>query len=132
LPVGAWICSFLFDIGSHIVSKPAGLAEGALWLMAIGVLSAVAAAVAGLADLRWIRPSSPAFRTATVHMMLNASLICAYAIDFGWRCRSHSYRAPTSISELAVSAACILTLGVSGFLGGRIAFGQDVRVAGRR
>ncbi|HEX9066586.1 MAG TPA: DUF2231 domain-containing protein [Streptosporangiaceae bacterium] len=122
LPVGAWICSLLFDIGSRLTPRPAALAEGAAWLIAIGVLGGLAAAVAGVADLRWIRPGSAAFRTATVHMALNVTLIFGYAVDFGWRYRSHALRTPASSVVLAFSAVCVIVLAVSGFLGGRLAY----------
>ena len=128
IPIGAWICSLLFDVFSHLVSRPGDLAEGAAWLIATGVLSAVAAAAAGIADLRWIRPGSPAFRTASAHMTINVSLIFAYAVNFGLRYRSHSLRAPVSPGLLAFSVVCVLALGVSGFLGGRLAYGHGVRV----
>ncbi len=131
LPIGAWTCSLLFDIGSRLVSRPAGLAEGSAWLIAVGVLGALPAAVAGVADMRWIRPGSPASRTASAHMALNVSLIFAYAVDFAWRYRSHALRVPVSMGALAFSAVCVAVLGVSGFLGGRLAYGHGVRVAGR-
>lgn len=129
LPVGAWIGSLVLDIGSRLVSRPAAVAEGSAWLIAIGVLGAVAAAAAGVADMRWVRPDSPAFRTATAHMALNVSLIFAYAVNFGWRYRSHALRSPVSPGALALSAACVVALGVSGFLGGRLVYRYGVRVA---
>ena len=126
LPIGAWICSLLFDIGSRLASRPAGLAEGAAWLIAIGVVGALAAAATGVADMRLIRPGSPAFRTATAHMALNVSLIFAYVVNFAWRYRSHALRAPVSTGALAFSAVCVAVLG----LGGRLAYGHGVRMAG--
>lgn len=130
LPIGAWICSLLFDIGSRLVSRPIGLAEGSAWLIAVGVVGALAAAVTGVADMRLIRPGSAAFRTATAHMALNVSLIFAYALNFAWRYRSHAVRAPVSTGALAFSAVCVVALGVSGYLGGRLAYGHGVRMAG--
>jgi hypothetical protein len=41
VPIGAWVASFVFDIGSRLVSgDAAALATGSRWLIAIGVLGA--------------------------------------------------------------------------------------------
>ena len=44
VPIGAWVASLVFDIGSRVVSKPGFLGQGSEWLIAIGVLGALAAA----------------------------------------------------------------------------------------
>lgn len=41
VPIGAWIASMAFDVSSHLVSKPAFLAEGSEWLIAIGIIGAI-------------------------------------------------------------------------------------------
>src|SRR3954451_726274 len=71
VPIGAWIASLVFDVGSHIVDKPGFLSHASQWLIAIGVLGALAAAVFGFLDLVTIPPGSPALRTALIHMTLN-------------------------------------------------------------
>lgn len=43
VPIGAWVASLVFDIGSRLVSAGAFLVQGSLWLIAIGVLGALAA-----------------------------------------------------------------------------------------
>ncbi len=48
VPIGAWVAGSVFDIASHVVEDPAFLARGAVWLIALGVLSALAAAAIGL------------------------------------------------------------------------------------
>ena len=51
IPIGAWAASLVFDITSHLVSAPAFLTAGSTWLIGIGVVGAVAAALVGLLDL---------------------------------------------------------------------------------
>src|SRR5881275_901952 len=82
VPIGAWVAGLVFDIGSHIVSKPAFLTQGAEWLIAIGVLGALAAATVGFLDLFAIPPGTAAFRTGLVHMSLNLAVTAAYAMGF--------------------------------------------------
>src|SRR5690348_14830735 len=71
VPIGAWVSSLVFDVGSRIVDDPGFLTRGSTWLVAIGVLGAVAAALVGFLDLLAIPTGTPAFRTGLVHMSLN-------------------------------------------------------------
>src|SRR3954452_25401593 len=71
VPIGAWVCSLVFDVASHIVDRPGFLNEGSEWLIAIGVLGALAAATVGFLDLFAIPTGTGAYRTALVHMTLN-------------------------------------------------------------
>src|SRR2546423_14879646 len=61
VPIGAWVSSLVFDIASRIVDHPGFLAQGSVWLIAIGVVGAVARAPAGFPR----RPVDPT-RTATL------------------------------------------------------------------
>src|SRR5512142_3286859 len=70
IPIGAWVSSLILDIGSHVVSHPAGLMRGAYWLIAIGVIGALLAALSGLLDLLTIPRGTRAFKAALTHMTL--------------------------------------------------------------
>ena len=85
VPIGAWVTSLVFDVASHLVHQPGFLSQGSLWLIAIGVLGALAAACAGFLDLFAIPTATRAFRTALVHMSLNLAVIATYAIGYAWR-----------------------------------------------
>src|SRR4051794_21117912 len=82
VPIGAWVASFVFDVASHLVEHPAFLAEGSRWLIAVGVLGALAAAMFGFLDLFAIPTGTPAFRTGVVHMSINLGVTVAYAVGF--------------------------------------------------
>ena len=47
VPIGAWIASLVFDVGSRVAGDGEFLARGSRWLIALGVLGALAAAVFG-------------------------------------------------------------------------------------
>src|SRR5690606_25906483 len=85
VPIGAWVCSLVFDIASHRVDRPGFLAQGSEWLIAIGLVGAVAAAMIGFLDLIAIPSGTRAFRVAMVHMALNLVVTVAYIANFAWR-----------------------------------------------
>ncbi|HVA75037.1 MAG TPA: DUF2231 domain-containing protein [Acidimicrobiales bacterium] len=52
IPVGAWVASLVFDIISRVNSNGSvSLVDAARWLIAVGLLGAVVAALFGLMDL---------------------------------------------------------------------------------
>jgi uncharacterized membrane protein len=124
VPIGSWVASLLFDVASHVVTGPRFLAEGSLWLIAIGVTGALVAAVAGLVDL--VRLPDVAFGTARAHVSINLLVIFAYTGNFAWRYRAHSYNAPVGLGMLGLSAVCIAAMAVSGYLGGKLSYRYGV------
>jgi uncharacterized membrane protein len=79
IPLGAWVCSLVFDIAALVGPHAAEARFAALWLIALGVLGAVAAASIGFLDLLAIPPQTPARRTAVIHAILNLTVTTAYA-----------------------------------------------------
>src|ERR1044071_2293206 len=75
VPIGAWVSAFVFDVASHLVGNPEFLALGAMWLIALGVVGAAAAGMAGFLDLLAIPSGTPAHRTGLLHMTLNLLVI---------------------------------------------------------
>ena len=126
LPIGAWLASLVFDIASYVVSEPQFLAEGSRWLIALGVLGALAAAAVGFLDLLAIPGGTRARRIALIHMILNLAVTAAFAI--GFLIRGSEPTAPVPAGPLALSAVALVALGVSGYLGGELAFRYGVRV----
>jgi uncharacterized membrane protein len=128
IPIGAWVTSLIFDLGSQLADDPGPLAEGARWLMGIGVLGALLAAMVGLLDFFTIPGRTRARRTALLHMVLNLTLTGAYTAQFFWR-PDH----PTSAvgaGPISVSAVSLAVLAISGYLGGELVFRYGIRVAG--
>jgi len=129
VPIGTWVAASVFDVASHVVAEPAFLARGALWLIAIGVLGALAAALVGFLDLLAVPAGTRAFRVALVHMTLNLLVTAGYAAGFLWRRAGGGPAAPVPWPELVLSLICLAALAASGFLGGKLAFRYGVRVA---
>jgi uncharacterized membrane protein len=125
VPIGAWAAASVFDLASRFADD-AELARSAMWLIGLGVLGAVAAATVGFLDLFAIPPGTRAFRTGLLHMSLNLAVTTAYAVNFLWRRGTGDGPVPTG--PLALALASFLTLGFSGYLGGKLAFRYGVRV----
>ena len=126
LPIGAWISSLIFDIGSRVVDDGAFLVGGSRWLIAIGVLGALVAAVFGFLDLLAIPRRTPAFSTALLHMSLNLAVVVAYAINFLIRDPDDP---AVPWAPLVLSVVSLAALSASGWLGGKLAYHYGVRVA---
>jgi uncharacterized membrane protein len=129
VPIGAWVSALVFDIASHVVDNPGFLTQGAEWLIAIGVLGALAAALIGFLDLFAIPFGTRASRTALVHMSLNLVITGAYVGNFFWRHSTYTDGRSVAGGPLALAAVSLAALGVSGFLGGKLAYHFGVRVA---
>jgi uncharacterized membrane protein len=126
VPIGAWIASFVFDIASQFVDEPGFLAEGSRWLIALGVLGALAAASIGFLDLLAIPTGTRAFRTGLIHMSLNLAVTVAFAVGFLIRGDTSG---AVGVGQLILSAAALIALSVSAYLGGKLAYRYGVRVA---
>lgn len=131
IPIGAWIASFVFDVASHfaadrLAADPVMLAQGARWLIGIGVLGALTAAMIGLLDLLAIPTGTRAFRTALLHMSSALTATTLYAIGFAIRDAEPTGPVPTA--PMVLSAAALLALGATGYLGGTLAYRYGVRV----
>ncbi|MBF6217699.1 DUF2231 domain-containing protein [Nocardia abscessus] len=128
VPIGAWVASLVFDLASRFADDPEFLVKGSVWLIAIGVLGALAAATIGFLDLLAIPTGTPAFRTGLLHMTLNLLVTLAYVVGFVWR-QGADTRVAVAAGPLALSVVALGTLGVSGYLGGKLAYRYGVRVA---
>ena len=128
VPIGAWVASILFDLGSHRSGEAEVFVKGSFWLIGIGILGALAAAVFGFLDLLAIPRGTVAFRTGLTHMALNLVIVVLFAVSFALR-RGHLDEADVTIPAFTLSAVALVLLAVSGWLGGKLAYRYGVRVA---
>lgn len=126
VPIGAWVASLIFDIASHLVPDPAVAAQGARWLIGLGVLGALAAGTVGLLDLLAIPAGTRVFRTALAHLSLALTATAAYAA--GFLLRDADPAGPVPPGLLVLSAAALATVTAAGYLGGTLAYRYGVRV----
>lgn len=132
VPIGAWLASLVFDVAALMGADTAVFTRGALWLVGIGIIGAVAAAVFGLIDLSKIAAGTPARRTGLTHMVINLGVVVLFMIGFAVRLGAGYDSAgydSVSIAGFIISLVALAALMVSGWLGGKLVFHYGVRVA---
>lgn len=127
LPIGAWTASIIFDIVGFFSEEPEAFVRGALWLVGIGIVGALAAAVFGLMDLGTLNVGTRARRTAVTHMGINLGAVILFAAGFFVRLNAETGDASTAGFVLSLVAFALV--GVSGFLGGEMVYRYGIRVA---
>jgi uncharacterized membrane protein len=129
VPIGAWVSSVVLDIAS-MAKDDTALAQASVWLIAIGVVGALLAAVFGSLDLTTIPRGTKAFTTGITHMSLNLVAVAVFAIDYGLRVKQSTPSVPTT--GFILSLVGLALIGASGWLGGKLAYHYGVRVADER
>jgi uncharacterized membrane protein len=89
-PLGAFVSSLIFDILTW--TRADGLpylVDGAFWLIGVGLVGALIAAVLGFLDLRAIPRRTRPFDIALTHLTLNAGAAVLFVIGYAWRAGDH-------------------------------------------
>jgi uncharacterized membrane protein len=127
IPIGAWSASLVFDLAAIFGSHPEAFTRGALWLIGIGVVGAILAAVLGLLDFSNLRRGTPAHRTGLIHLTINSVVLVLFIV--GFLIRWGGDYGQVSVPGFIITIIALAMLGVSGWLGGRLAYHFGVRVA---
>ena len=130
VPIGAWLCALVFDVATKV--KDGGsqhLAYGSAWLIGIGLIGAVAAALFGLMDLSRLRRGTPALKLGLMHMTLNLTVVALFALNLLDRKDTFADAPTVTTTQLVLTIAALAILSVSGWLGGKLAYRYGVRVA---
>ena len=133
LPVGLFLISFAFDIGAMIrpMASPDVFTRPAFYAMALGVLTAVLAAVPGLIDYFDIRRDHPAKSIATYHMLLNVAAVVLYIVNLAIRRPQLTQRGDV-VLPFILSAIGVILLSISGYLGGVMVYDDGIAVGRHR
>jgi uncharacterized membrane protein len=133
IPIGAWVASLVFDIATQVNSDGSkSLVDASYWLIGLGIIGALLAALFGLMDLTRIARGTRAFRYGLTHMLLNLTVLGIYVGNFVWRHGSYYEDSKVMGGQLALSVVAIGLLLVSGWIGGMLAYRFGVRVAAER
>jgi uncharacterized membrane protein len=118
VPIGAWVASMGFDLATRVADEPEVFAKGSYWLIALGLLGAVAAGFFGTLDLLTIPRNTKAFRTGVQHLLLNSATTALYAVNLVIRHGRLDKAGAVPVALVALSAVSLALLGLSGWLGG--------------
>src|SRR4051812_2974527 len=129
LPIGAWVSSLIFDIATRAGDGSKSLTNATYWLIGIGIIGALLAAVFGLMDLTRIPRRTKAFGAGLTHMALNLVVVGLFIVDFFWRHGSYYEGNRVKVGQLVLSAVAIALLSASGWIGGMLTYRYGVRVA---
>ena len=127
IPIGTWVASFVFDIIALAAEDPTPFVVAANVLILIGLIGAVLAAIMGLLDLSLLARGTAARRTALTHMALNLVVVVLFLVSLLVRW-GHGDD-DISVVGFILSIVALALLGVSGWLGGKLAYHYGVRVA---
>jgi uncharacterized membrane protein len=128
IPIGAFVLSMVGDV-LHM-ARP----EDPYWYgfsyscIGIGILFAVLAGVAGAIDYVSVRMSAAAFRTATKHAVLNVAMLGCYLVSFLLRRNDAAFDSRRWPLAFGFALLAFVLLGVSGWLGGKLAYEHRVGV----
>jgi uncharacterized membrane protein len=128
VPIGCWVASLVFDIVSKTSdSNASAFARGSAWLIGIGIVGALVAAVLGLMDFLTLPSGTHARKVGLTHMLLNSVVLVLFVVDLLVR-RSQGFDQVRTF-PLVLTIVALVLLGVSGWLGGELSYRYGVRVA---
>lgn len=116
IPFGLLAGSVLFDLIALVTDNPA-LHYAAFWMIGIGVLAGVAAAIPGAIDFFTIPRHTRAWRVGALHGAGNLAMVALFAISWILRRElpSDPDAIPLTLSVIAFGLAC-----ATGWLGGEL------------
>jgi uncharacterized membrane protein len=130
VPIGAWLCALVFDVASKLHDGgESRLVYGSYWLIGIGLVGALLAAVFGLMDLSRLQRGTTALTMGLAHMALNLTTLALFAINLMWRHDTYYEDTEVRTGQLVLTIAALALLSVSGWIGGMLAYRYGVRVA---
>lgn len=129
LPIGAFVSSLIFDVLTR--TRADGLpylVDGAFWLIGVGLIGALIAAMFGALDLLTIPRRTPPFATAVAHLTLNVAASVLFLIGYAWRAGDHVELDKTRWGQLTLSAVAVAFLVAAVWLGQTLTYRYGRRV----
>jgi uncharacterized membrane protein len=124
-PLGLLTTSVIFDV-VHILTGGARWAEISFWMIAVGVLGGLLAAVFGLIDWLGIPSGTRAKAIGLGHGLSNVLMVALFAA--GWLLRTGAPGDP-GVLPIVLSFLGVGLASLGGFLGGELVFRLGIGVA---
>lgn len=124
-PIAFTVGALGFDLAGHFGDWPTVWSTGA-YLSVAAVISGLVAGVPGFIDyVAVVPPNSSAKKRATYHMIINVAALALYAL--GWVFRDPETLRP-GVGTLLLEAAGLGLIGIGGWLGGTLAYRNQIGV----
>jgi len=124
-PLGLLTTSVIFDI-IHLLTGGARWAEISFWMIAVGVVAGLLAAVFGLIEWLAIPPGTRAKAIGLWHGLSNVVMVALFAAS--WLVRSSAPGDP-GVLPIVLSFLGVGLASLGGFLGGELVFRMGIGVA---
>jgi uncharacterized membrane protein len=124
-PLGLLTTSVIFDV-VHIIAGEARWAEISFWMIAVGVVGGLLAAVFGLIDWLGIPSGTRAKAVGLAHGLSNVLMVGLFAAS--WLLRSGAPGDP-GVLPIVLSFVGVGLASLGGFLGGELVFRMGIGVA---
>lgn len=128
IPIGAFFLALVGDILHMAAPRDAFWYDFSFTCIGIGIFFSLVAAVAGAVDYVGVNMSAKAFRTATKHLLLNLSVVALYLVSFFARRGETAIAGGRWLLAFGTALAAFALLGISGWLGGKLAYEYHVGV----
>ena len=130
LPAGLWPAALLFDLLScwlELGGNPLVLTS--LACIAGGLIAVPLAIPTGLADWSDIKPGKPARRIGIYHLVLNTIATGLFLLNLYIRWDHARYAEHVTFAQAGLTFVGVAVLGISGYLGGMLAYDRGISVA---
>ncbi len=124
-PIGLLTTSVIFDV-VHLLTGGARWAEISFWMIAVGVIGGLLAAVFGFVDWLAIPAGTRAKAVGLGHGLSNVLMVVLFAAS--WLLRSGAPGAP-GVLPIVLSFLGVGLVSLGGYLGGELVFRMGVGVA---
>ncbi len=131
LPIGAFFLALLGDVAYSADGKTAFWYDFSSVCIAVGILTALLAAVAGAIDYFSVKMSGRAFRLATWHGLLNVAVLVLYTTSLLLRRHGGAAGGSRWVVAAALGFLGFGLLAATGWLGGSVAHEHRVGVIER-
>jgi uncharacterized membrane protein len=128
IPIGAFFLALVGDVMHAARPSDPFWYDLAFVAIGIGLIAGAIAAIFGAIDYLGVTMSQKAFRLATWHAILNATALAGYAVSFLMRRNRTAETGPRWPVAMALEIVPFLILGVSGWIGGKLAYEHRVGV----
>lgn len=128
VPIGLLVGTLIFDILYLADGRDQLWYDIAFWTATLGVVSALVAALPGFVDYAFVAVRSDAAGVATAHMAANLLMVALFAVSVILRLEDGATDGSRLAAAVGLSAAGVALLGVSGWLGGELAYRHRIGV----